>query len=177
MAGRSANISSPEVIRQFRARFIFFDSECRKELEGVRADVHRVLDWLQREQTAYWKSELRKREEAAENAKRAYKFVAYTTGPLKKDHPEDERLAMMKAIRRKEEAEDKLKAIKRWTLEINHSVIKNLKPCEVLASRLTALTPKVIHRLDQMLDNLDIYMNPLPSGAAVQNTKTAKGDK
>jgi hypothetical protein len=174
MAGRSAHISSPEVIRRFRTQFIFFNNECKKELEGVRADVNRVLNWLQGEQTGYWKAELRKREEEAENAKRAYTFVAYTTGPLKKDHPEDERRAMLKAKRRKEEAEEKLKVVKKWTLAINQEVMKNLKPCEVLSSRLSSITPKVIHRLDQMMDNLDIYLASTSPKPASSKSKSEK---
>ena len=166
MQSGSARLTSPEVIRQFRARFIAFGNESRKELESVRTDVNAVLDWLHGEQKAHWESELRKRSEAAAIAKRTYVFLLYDTSQLKKDHLEDERQAMLKTARRRDEAEAKLKVIKKWSLTINHEVMNDLKPCEVLASHLATLCPKVAHRLDQILDRIDDYLRPGIPGAS-----------
>ncbi|MFH1707148.1 MAG: hypothetical protein ABIF71_04435 [Planctomycetota bacterium] len=166
MAGNSVNLSSPEVIRQFRGRFIDFSIECRKELESVRTDMQAVVGWLTGEQKAHWESELRKRSEEAAIAKRTYVFMLYDTSQLKKDHLEDERQAMIKTARRRDEAEAKLKVIKQWLLTLNHEVMNDLKPCEVLSSYLATLTPRAVHRLDQMLDNIDAYLRPAPAGTA-----------
>lgn len=160
MAARSARINSPEVITQFRAAFVDFTQECQKEIEGIRNDMQRTIHWLQADQMAYWRSQLIKREELAEEAKRAYSRVAYTTGPLKKEHVEDERIAMIKARRRKEEAEEKIKTLKSWIIRLNQEGKKELKSCDIVSSRLATLGPKALGRLDQMINNLDAYIRP-----------------
>ncbi len=166
MGKRSAQISSPDIIKTFRSQFIEFDQECRKELDGVATDVNQILAWLQGEQKANWKRQLRKREEEYEEAKRAFTYVKFDTSPMKKKHIEDERKAMKMAERRKEEAVAKLRQIDRWTATIQHEALNDLKPCESLSSHLSSLTPKVIARLDSLLDNLEVYLHSLPSGGA-----------
>ena len=163
MSFNSANISSPEVIRMFRAQFIEFDSSCVNEIEGVRGDVQRTLNWLEGEQKTYWRTQLTKREEAVLVAKSQYTFAKHG-GPTGRQSAEEQRIAWKRAQRAKEEAEDKLKKIKRWSNTINQQVIKELKPIEVLASNLSAITPKAIMRLDEMLDNLDIYLRQTSVG-------------
>lgn len=175
MGKQSAHISSPDIIKQFRARFICFDSECKKALEGIRTNVHRVRNWLQGEQKLYWKRQLRKREEEAEVAKRNYKFARYGADPRQKQTAEDQRKIMMKALRLKEEAEIKLKAIRKWSMTLSQEAVKSLRPCETLASKLASLTPRAVNRLDRMLDNLEIYLRPLPSSSE-QGSQQKKGD-
>jgi hypothetical protein len=163
--GGPANINSPEVIRRFRARFVEFDADCRRALEGSRGEVSRIEEWLRREQTAYWKAQLRKREEAVEKAKRDYASARYNDGGFQgKKSSVDEKKALDKALRLKAEAEAKLAAIKRWLLSIDKQVADVYGACLSLSSLLDATTPRALSRLDGMLDSLDEYMRP--GGAA-----------
>lgn len=166
MSRQSADIKSPEIIRRFRAEYISFDSECRKAIDGIRTSVQRVQNWLQGEQRLYWKRQARKRREEAEVAKRNYKFARYGADPHQKQTAEDQRKIMKKAIRRQEEAERKLKAVQKWAMTLGHEAVKNLRPCETLSSKLASLTPKAIHSLDRMLDNLELYFRPAGSSQA-----------
>jgi hypothetical protein len=163
--GGPANINSPEVIRRFRARFIEFDADCRRALEGSRSEVSRIEEWLRREQTAYWKAQLRKREEAVEKAKRDYSSALHNDGGFQgKKSAVDEKKALNKALQLKAEAEAKLAAIKRWLMTIEKEVADVYGACLSMASLLDAVTPRAITRLDAMLDSLDDYMRP--GGAA-----------
>jgi hypothetical protein len=102
MPGGPANISSPDVIRRFRARFVEFDSDCRRALEASRGEVVRIEDWLRREQTAFWKSQLRKREEAVEKAKRDYMSALHNDGGFQgKKSAVDEKKLLDRALRAK----------------------------------------------------------------------------
>jgi len=166
VARQSANIKSPEIIRRFRAEYVSFDNECRKAVDGIRTSVQRVQNWLQGEQRLYWKRQVRKRREEAEVAKRNYKFARYGADPRQKQTAEDQRKIMMKAIRRQEEAEQKLKTVQKWAMTLSHEAVKNLMPCETLSSKLASLTPRAIHSLDRMLDNLDLYFRPAGSSSA-----------
>ena len=81
---------------------------------------------------------------------------------------------MMRALRLKEEAEKKVKAVKKWSMTLSHEAVKYLKPCETLSSKLASQTPKAVHRLDQMLDNLDDYLRQV-SSSSTGNSKRKKG--
>jgi len=162
----SADISSPEVIRQFRHNFVEFDAACREALEGIKADIHKVQEWLKHEQLSHWKQQLRKREEAAEQAKREYARARAGDKYVGQRSSVDEQKALQKALRRKAETEEKIRAVKRWILKIEQEVRERTRPCASLSSLLDTLTPKALARLDQMLDSLDDYLRPSASGPA-----------
>jgi len=160
MARSSANINSPEIIKRLRGRFVDFDSKCRQALTGVHADVRRLLEWLKREQGPYWRQQFRRREEAAEKARREYASALHGRKHTRKVSVVDEKKALDRAMRLKEEAEEKLKAVRKWVLAIEHRADKLRQPCITFSSLLASLTPRALARLDQMLDSLDEYLRP-----------------
>ena len=99
--------------------------------------LHQVLEWLKREQLGYWKQQLRKRTELFEEAKREYNRVRYNTGHGRKPSALDEKRAMERARRLKEEAEQKIVAVKRWTLAVDHDAGRAFRPCARLSSMLS----------------------------------------
>ena len=76
----------------------------------------------------------------------------------------DEKKALDRALRLKAEAEEKLRAVKKWAMTIENRAAKALGPCVALSSLLSTLTPKALARLDQMLDSLDDYLRPGAAG-------------
>jgi len=164
MANASANINSPEVIKRFRSRFVGFDGECRQALTGVRTDVRKVLDWLKREQAPSWRQQLRKREELAEKARREYTSALHGRKYARKESCVDEKKALDKALRHKAEAEERIRAVKKWAMAIDQKADKLAQPCVTLSALLQRLTPKALARLDKMLDSLDEYLRPPGAG-------------
>jgi hypothetical protein len=164
MARGPANIQSPDVIKRFRARFIKFIEEARRAVEDIQRDISKVQQWLGHEQLAYWKRELRKREETAERARREYTRARTERGPLRKRSCVDEKKAFDKARRLHEEAERKLGTVKKTLLTIEQRTAKAIGPCLALSSMLAAQAPQAVLRLDSMLDKLDDYLRPAPSG-------------
>jgi hypothetical protein len=159
--GGPANISSPEVIRRFRAHFVEFDGECRRALEGSRTEISRIEEWLRREQTHYWKRQLRKREEVLEQARRDYMSALHNDGGYGgKKSAVDEKKALARALRLKEEAEAKLQAVKRWLLTIDKQVADVSGACLSLVALLDMQTAQALARMDAMLDSLDGYLRP-----------------
>jgi hypothetical protein len=173
MARGPANISSPDVIKKFRAHFVKFTEDSRTALEGMQADITRVQQWLETEQTAHWKAQFRRRQEAYEKAKREYTTARSGSGPLRKTSCVDEKKAMDRAARLVEEAEAKLRAISKWRQVIDHDVRNAMGPCASFSSLLTTLGPKALLRLDQMLDRLDEYLRPGASTGAGPGGDTA----
>ena len=166
MARGPAHIQSPEVIKRFRASFVKFTEEGRKAVEDIQRDVSRVQQWLEREQSAHWKRELRKRWEIAERARGEYIRARTDTSPLRKKSCVDEKKAFDKAMRLREEAESKLQIVKKTLLTIEQRTAKTIGPCTALSSMLASQGPQALARLDTMLDKLDDYLRPSPTGPA-----------
>jgi hypothetical protein len=164
MARGPAHIQSPEVIKSFRANFIQFPEESRRAVEDIQRDVSKVQQWLEHEQAAHWKRELRRRAEIGQRVRGEYTRARADTSPLAKKSFVDEKKALDKALRLQEEAEQKLKFVKKTLLTIEQRTAKAIGPCTVLSSMLAAEGPRAVARLDTMLDKLDDYLRPAASG-------------
>ncbi len=162
MAHGSANINSPDIIREFRGHFVSFDNVCRNALMGVEADVRGTVDWLRGEQHLYWKTMVRKCEEAMQSALGELRRAQQKTTRDIKKGTVDEQRAYEKAKRRKEEAEAKIASVKRWTMLLEQKAEKLLTPCRMLGAQLDTATPKAVARLDKMLINLEEYLRTSP---------------
>ncbi len=164
MSRAPANIESPEVIRRLRAQMVKYQERCSAALADIFGDVRTVEGWLERDVQPHWRHQLRRRHELVERAKREYAEAVWASKNAGKPSPVDEKKALNKAIRRQEEAEDKLRRIKRWSQQMEREIGKRLQPCRSLGILLDTVTPKALARLDQMLDSLDLYFHRSPKG-------------
>jgi len=162
----SAHINSPEIVKQFRNHFVLFDKACRQSLSGVRGDLQKTTQWLQREQLLHWKKELRKREEALQLAKREYERALREDRRSAHSTAVDAKIALGKARRRKEEAETKLQSVKKWARFLHLKTGELMGPCMALSGQLESLTPRALARLDNMVESLEEYLRASPVNAS-----------
>lgn len=165
MSDGPARIEGPEVIQEFRRRFLEFADVCRNALASLDSDVRSTATWLKTDRVTYWKMQHRKREEAYNLALNEYNRARDSTSAMGKASTIDEKKAMERAKRAKEEAEERLQAVGHWTRLLEHQVEKLSGPCASLSILLSSLTPRAVARLDQMLDALDEYFRPAPGGS------------
>lgn len=152
----SARIQSIDVIRDVKAALLDFAKEAGLCLTSVDADVQRVGQWLTLERPAYWKHEVRKREEAVEAAKaeiRRKEFAAYP-------NPADtvlERKALKRQKERLERAVLKQDRVRKWApaWEREGTIFKG--GCAPLNEVLHREIPQAIARLDKMAESLEEY--------------------
>lgn len=156
----TAHIQSPGILKKFREQFVKFASESQQALASVNGDVSRVSDWLRREQGAYWKAELRRREDLVQQARLEYLRAIQGDKVHAKVSGVDERKLLERAQRRKREAEEKIELVKRWSWTIDQKAGKLLQPCSSFATLLDQMTPQALGSLDRMLDHLDEYLRP-----------------
>lgn len=152
-----AHIDSPELLKAFRARLVDFQQLCRRALDGNAALVRETADWVKNEQKAHWQLQLRKRQEALNVAESNYKQAQWYASTKGRMSGVEEKRLLNKALRAKEEAEEKLAAVKKWSLSFDQRVDKLMSPCHSLTNLVDELTPRALSRLDGMLDALDEY--------------------
>lgn len=159
-----AQVTSIEAIELFRAALILYTSRARPVLEESSGEIVRTHLWLQNEQRYFWQEQLRTRNKALEQAKQEL-FAARmsefqeTTSLLQ--------MAVRRSQNRVQEAEEKLKLLKRWDRELDNRASPLLKEVEQLHGFLTADIPRAVASLAQIIKALEAYAGvsaPRPEG-------------
>ena len=160
----AAYIDSPDVIKELRRHYTAFDQAARNALMGCSSDVRSTVEWLKTEQRSYWSAQLRKRDEELNAAQSEHSQAKWASGrgDLRTSGVEELR-ALQRAKRRKEEVEQKLQVIQRWAGLLDPQVRKLMGPVHALSILLDKNTPRILARLDQMLENLQEYLRPAPT--------------
>lgn len=158
-----ADLADVQVIRDFRLKLAAFVQATGASLGGSDADLRRVQDWMQGEQLPHWKRQLREREDAYQSARRAWleaendvRGGMNSRGPQKPSSTE-ERVLMQKALRRRDEAEEKLASIKRWMIRIEQDCSPLLHQCRDHDLALRELGERALTKLDQLSTDIDTY--------------------
>lgn len=160
----NANITSPEVLRDFRVKLVKFDGKAKQALASVKEEVSRVTEWLKREQDAHWKRQIRKWEEAVVQLRIEYLRVTQSDKYLRGSSGVDEKKALERAIRMKELSQQKLENVKKWSWAVEHKAGKLLQPCNNMAHQLEHLTPRALARLDTMMESIEDYLKSANMG-------------
>lgn len=161
-----AKIDSPEVIREFRGHYAAFDNACRNALTGLEAEVKETLRWLTGEQLMFCKGQLRKREDAVIQAQSEYRKAQWSSFHKGRTTGVEEKKALDLAVRKKEESEERLAAVKKWTLYLQQSFEKIYAPCRSLAVTLDQTTPAALGSLDKLMERLEEYFRSSPGDAS-----------
>jgi hypothetical protein len=161
MAQRAV-VSSIEAIEQFRSQLIVYLSRARPTVEEVSVEVQRVRSWLESEQRVHWENQLKRRSRALQEAQAAL-FSAKMSNL--KDDSSLELLAVQRAKRAVEEAEDKLRVVRKWTREFDSLVQPLLKQTEKVHTVLAHDMVNAAAMLSQIIQTLHAYadVSPVPS--------------
>lgn len=169
-------VASLDRFLDFRAAYAKFGDAAQQSLLTVEMEIRRMLDWLEKDQVAYWKAEIRRREEKLNEAKAALhrKRITATFGNVAQDT--DEIVAVRRAKDRLEAAEAKLKTVKQWHLIIEQEIQEYRPPAQQLANVLEADVPKALSSLDRMMDSIEGYLNvAVSTSAPAAATSTVEG--
>jgi hypothetical protein len=155
-----AKITSVEALETFRTNLIVYLSKARPTLDEVGSDVNRIRTWLENEQRTFWEGQLRRRNKQLQEAQQAL-FSAEISGL--REATMVERLTVNKAKRAVDEAEAKLKLIKRWSREFNNHVEPIARQLGKLQSLLTTEMPNAVAYLGKAAQTLNEYADVSPS--------------
>lgn len=159
-----ADLSDPAVLRQFRLRLAKALDACHAALGGAPGQYGRVLDWLQGEQQAYWTKQLHRREEAYTTARLLWLEAEAEVRASRngrgggRQSADEEKRAMDKVRRQRDEAQDKLEAVKRWQrrLQLDGDPLVHICVGHELAIR--ELGTLALRRLDRMVQGVEEYL-------------------
>ncbi|MEX0655388.1 MAG: hypothetical protein WD534_12375 [Phycisphaeraceae bacterium] len=151
-------VESVDAIKQFRGELWKFAQEARSALSDAQSDLRRTCQWLEQEQGPWWLAQCRKRQEVVTEAKRALdEKRLYKAPDGGKPSTVEEEAALKLALRRREEAERKLEAVKRWRRQIDREAADYQAAAQRLARAVDHDIPNAAATVDRLMDALEKY--------------------
>jgi hypothetical protein len=171
-----AQISSIEALEAFRSDLIIFLGQLPPVLDETSGELVRMRFWLQNEQREFWENQARRRRRKLEEAQAELFNARLST---LRDSTLLPQMAVHKAQRAVEEAEEKLAALKKWDRELDNLAEPLVKQVEQLRDFLTTDMTKAVAYLTQVIQSLEAYTNvaspatPRPSAAPADDKKNS----
>ncbi|MCA9291346.1 MAG: hypothetical protein KDA25_09460 [Phycisphaerales bacterium] len=145
----------------FKVRLIEFAELGRSAISEADSEVLRVQNWLQHEQRLYWERAIRKRKEKVASAQ-ADLFRAQLAATDERPDCTDEKRALRKAQERLDEAEGKLRSVKKWTALLDREGMLYKAQVQSLSTFLDGDIPRAAVRLERMIETLEEYVAMAP---------------
>jgi hypothetical protein len=168
-----ARIDDLDVIKSLKAAIWKFAETANVALTDAESEMNRALMWLENEQRAFWEGQLRKRAELVERAKEAVRMKKiFKDSAGRQQSAVDEEKALKIAIRRMEEAEQKIVSVKKFTQKLRKEMMMYKGHVQRFATSVQNELPLASAQLDSLLDKLQQYVGL----AAPQEVRSAAPD-
>ena len=155
-----ARVDSVEALKAFRIALCKFAETVRIGLSEAESELHRTAIWLRQDQQTYWKGQVQKRRELVTRAKIALAQKRDQKTPLGGRYScVDEERALAAAVRRFEEAEQKLANVRRWMRQLDEEAFNYKGVTQGLQEAVDHGIPVALAQLDTMLEALGAYLS------------------
>ncbi|BCX48935.1 hypothetical protein HAHE_28430 [Haloferula helveola] len=154
-----AKVASIEALEDFRIALLRYRERAVRALDDVGGEVKRTRDWLAYDRKLAWQAEVRRCQRRLEQAEA--ELMTSKFSDLKDDHSVQQ-LAVKKARRALQEAEDKLRVTQKWVRDFDSIVDPAVRPLDSLRERLSNDFPKAVSSLEGMIRALTDYADVMP---------------
>ncbi|GAA5118155.1 hypothetical protein JIN84_16365 [Luteolibacter yonseiensis] len=158
-------ISSIDALEAFRADLIQYIAKARVALEDMEGDVRRTRTWLDTDRTQYWGGQMKLWTKNLHQAEEEL-YSANLTNPQASNA--FQKMAVLKARRKVEDAEEKLRVLKKWRQTFENRATPLLRQLDPMFFLVGQQLPKGVHSLGESIKALQAYAEkaaPAPSSA------------
>ncbi|HEV2394482.1 MAG TPA: hypothetical protein VG146_19195 [Verrucomicrobiae bacterium] len=167
---QQARVTSLEALSAFRAYLIVYLGQARPALEEIGADVLRTRLWIENDQRAHWEGQLRRCTKELEQAQEA--LFSARLSQLGHETAAQQ-MAVHRAKRTVEEAQMKLRLVKKWQREFDGRVQPLVKQVEKLHTVFSNDMVQAVTFLTKAINTLAAYSQggspASPVAAALQD--------
>jgi len=159
----SAHVESVEAIKAFRIALIKFAEEAQSALVSAESDLTRTQQWLDTQQTPYWQAQIVKRHAAVVYCKdkiREKRLFKNSAGMYPSTHEEEKALKL--AIRRFDEAEQKLADTRKYSGRLHREILLYKGQVQRFGTIADVDLPMASAWLNRVIDKLEGYANLAP---------------
>lgn len=169
-----AQVTSIDALESFRENLIVYISKTRPTVEEVSEDVRRMRDWLEHDCQRHWENEFRRRSRTLEDARQA--LFSSRLSSLQ-EASTAQQWAVTRARRSLEEAEDKLRRLKKWRRDFNGLTDPLTKELDQLHNFLVMDLPHAVAYLAQAVKTLESYAAISPMVNSVDPQKPVEPEQ
>ena len=159
----SANITSIEALRRFRAALVEFASDVQDAITMLELESWRSQEWIENDRAFYWRKQVQKATEMLSEAKLALERCELTINAEDRRSCYDERKMVQKAKWRLELSETKVKAVGRWKIRLRKEVHDFKVQLAKIKQYLDSDFVKGLVALENMAQALDRYVELDPA--------------
>lgn len=147
-------VTSIERLETFRAATIIFLTKSHRSVDEVGEAIRRTRLWLQNDQRLHWEGELRKRRKVLDQFEQ--ELLSAKLSGLRDSAPLQEK-NVKKAKEAVAEAEQKLRNVKRWNRDFEHTIEPLVKKLDGMRQYLDHDVPRALAYLLQAQKTLEAY--------------------
>jgi chromosome segregation ATPase len=152
-----ARVTSLDVLRDFKAALAEFAEQANQALSESQSDVQRTIWWIQNDRHSHWQREIKKRTDKLAQAK-AELFKKQLESNDTRTSAIVERKHVAKAQAALDEAEEKLRRVKKWHQVLERELMLFKAGCAQVAGAVQGDIPVALGRMDRMSDSLEAYV-------------------
>jgi len=155
-----ARVTSVDVLQTIAVALQKFSDDANATLDDLDVELHRALEWIQHDRKEFWKNEYRRCDQRVAEA-RVELLQAQSSRKVGDFRPScvDEQRALERAKQRFRIAEQKIQAVKHWTIAIERAVNDCQRSRIQFSSWINSDMEKAIFVLNQMSDRLESYLS------------------
>jgi chromosome segregation ATPase len=167
----SAQVQSLEKLLDFQASLATYAHQAREALSSMDMEIRRAQEWLE-DRLQFWRVEVRRAEEEVFKAKQELaRRKMMKIGDRKPDTTEQE-IAVAKAQRRLEYAEEKEASCRRWIRDLPEAIAEYASRAVNYQTVLESDVPRMSAFLDRKMDLLEAYAQASVSDGPLPGDKT-----
>jgi hypothetical protein len=153
-------ISSIDALEAFRSDLIKYVEKARVALEDAEGEARRTRSWLDMDRMGHWTTQCKQRTKLLEQAE-AELYNVTLTSP--RESHAFQKMAVMKARRNLEDAEEKLRVVKHWRQTFENRATPLLRQLDPMFFLVGRHLPKGIHVLGESIKALQAYAEKSPA--------------
>ena len=169
---QSVNVNSIASVRDFRASLATFGEAATQILDNAEMEVRRVVQWVQHDQMAYWKNEVRRSWELVAEARRELEQCRSRATEGQRPSCFQERKALEAAKRYVQHAQEKVEIVRKWSGRLQKEVSEYEGRISQTRSILSGDLPRWLSLLERMMTSLESYV-ALDSGQRASSPAAA----
>ncbi len=159
---QNVRVLSISTIDDFRNALVLFCDDAKAALGSVEMEIRRTTDWLVRDQVQHWSSEVKKQSLAVSEAQAALFRRKMQQRPGSAPNDSEQKEELRNAKRRQEQAEEKLRIVKKWIPVWQQAVAEYHSRAHPLGDSIEGDLRNAVAKLDRMVIALDAYTKIAP---------------
>lgn len=154
---QSANVTSIDAVRAFRAALVKFEDNARDGLTGLELEIRRAVNWIEVDRRRYWPNQVKQASEEFAQARNALERCQLKYGSEEAPSCYEQKKNYERAKQRLRYCEDQVRKVKQWTQIIRQELTQFDGQMAQMTMCVDTDLPRAIAAISNMIAALERY--------------------